>query len=70
MGFFFISPIYFLAPATQATKEVKVFSKGVESLAVWVLVNYMLYSLCYRTLVGVKVPSLDSKSLKNVRFVI
>ena len=26
------------------TKEVKVFSKGVEPLAVWVLVNYMLYT--------------------------
>ena len=49
------------------TKEVKVFSKGVEPLAVWVLVNYMLYSLSYRTLVGVKVPSGHSKSLKNVR---
>lgn len=43
----------------------KVFSKGVEPLAVWVLVNYMLYSLSYRTLVGVNVPSGHSKSLKT-----
>ena len=41
------------------TKEVKVFSKGVEPLA-----------LSYRTLVGVNVPAGHSKSVKNVRFVI